>query len=443
MAKKINHIDLLLQDRAWSILPAKLEEIQFFIEAKVEGKDIAVPEMAQGKSGNGADDAYEIIDGVAVIPIYGSLFKRANLFTSFSGGTSYELIREDFQAALDDNQVRAIVLDIDSPGGAADGNKEVADFIYESRGQKPIIAFANGLMASAAMWIGSAADTIIATPSASVGSIGVAMTHYDFSEQDKERGIKRTVISAGKYKRISSDEKPLSEEGKEYMQSMADYLYSMFIDGIAQNRGVSAETVLEKMADGKIFIGKQALEAGLVDRIGTIEHAIQLAKEGTIMDLKELKAENKALYDEVFEAGSKSIDIEAIKAETAQKAVTSERARVVELLAVKDAPEKAKLEAIEKGLSVDASYKLFWESASTEKVDLLEKMKRSGKDVIVSTTEKVEVDGDEEIPDFVALANAMAKEEKIKVSAAMSKLSASKPELYQKWLDSKRAAGGK
>ena len=136
-------------------------------------------------------------------------------------------------------------------------------------------------------------------------------------------------------------------------------------------------------------------------------------------------------------------DVEVIKTEAAQEAVKTERARVVELLAVKDAPEAARLEAIEKGYSVDASYKLFWLKQSTEKVDLLEKLKETGKGVIVSTSDKKEVEGKDEIPDVVALARTMAKDEGIKVSAAMSKLSASKPEQYQKWLDSQAVGGNK
>jgi signal peptide peptidase SppA len=151
--------------------------------------------------------------------------------------------------------------------------------VYAARGQKPIVAFANGMMASAAYWIGSAADEIVAEETAEIGSIGVVMMHYDYSGADEQAGVKRTILQAGHYKAMGNDTEPLSEEAEEYFQGHLDYLYTLFVDAVARNRDVTAEAVIEDMAEGRIFIGRQAVDAGLVDRLGNFETAMALVME--------------------------------------------------------------------------------------------------------------------------------------------------------------------
>src|SRR5678809_521246 len=112
-------------------------------------------------------------DGVALIPVNGPLFRHATLMTNVSGASSYETILKDFQAACESPDVEAIVLDIDSPGGEVHGAGELSTAIYQARGQKPIVAYVGGQGASAAYWIASAADKVVADPSAVLGSIGV------------------------------------------------------------------------------------------------------------------------------------------------------------------------------------------------------------------------------------------------------------------------------
>jgi signal peptide peptidase SppA len=270
----------MIQDKPWAIHPAKLDEIQTFIDSRLTDKtpDFFIEGRAPGKSGLRAGDVYEIQDGVAVIPVYGVLEKRANLVSDFSGGTSTQLLKRNLEAALRDDQVQTILLDVDSPGGSVDGTKAVADFILENRWKKPMLAFANGMAASAAYWIASAAGEVMAEDTALVGSIGVALTHFDRSGRDAQQGIRRTQIFSGRYKRIASDEKPLTEEGQAYLQGIVDSYYEIFVEAIARNRAVSFQRALS-MADGKEFIGRQALEAGLVDSIGNFDQALARAKE--------------------------------------------------------------------------------------------------------------------------------------------------------------------
>lgn len=245
----------------WAIVPEKLLEIQeiYFIHLRGERIDIKGIETRIGKPLKREEQNYETRNGVAIIPIDGPIAKRMNLLTEVSGGSSIELIERDFKEALEDPQAKSIILHIDSPGGSVDGVQEVANLIFDSRGKKPIVAFTDGMMGSAAYWIGSAAEKIyISADTNQIGSIGVVATHVDVSKAEEQMGYKTTEIVAGRYKRIASRHAPLSEEGKATLQEAVDYIYSVFVNDVAKFRGVPVEKAL-KMADGKVFIGKQSL----------------------------------------------------------------------------------------------------------------------------------------------------------------------------------------
>lgn len=267
----------------WAIQPEKLVEIRGIYETHLRGEkiDIKAVEARIGKPLDNRPGGYEVVDGVAVIPVDGVIAKRMNLFTQVSGGVSTDLLARDLKAAIDDPSIRAIVLAIDSPGGTVDGTVDIARLVFESRGVKPIVAYTDGTMASAAYWIGSATDKVyIGNDATLVGSIGVVAMHQDVSRAEEQRGIKTTEVYAGRYKRIASQYAPLSEEGRAYLQDRVDYLYSVFISAVADNRGVRVEKVLKDMADGKVFSGKQAMEAGLVDGVATLDALIADLKSG-------------------------------------------------------------------------------------------------------------------------------------------------------------------
>ncbi len=267
--KKNKFLTGALYNRALAITPGKLAEIEGFAQSRLAGEPVAFDMEAML---GGEQAAYEIINGVAVIPVDGVISQRMNLFSAFSGGTSTELLTRDVQDAIADPAVISIVLNIDSPGGEVSGTQAVSDAIYAARGIKPIIAMVNPLAASAAYWIASAADEIIMAESTSVaGSIGVVAMHQDVSAAMEKKGLKHTEIFAGKYKRIASSYSALSEEGAATIQADVDYLYSLFVDAVARNRGVDAQTVIANMADGRMFIGQQAIDAGLVDCIESFD----------------------------------------------------------------------------------------------------------------------------------------------------------------------------
>ena len=268
-------IDILTSP--WAIVPEKLYEIQEIYSTHLRGDkiDLAAIEAKIGKPLENEAKDYDVVNEVAVIPIHGVTAKRANMFMRISGGVSTELAGRDITEALNDPDIKGLVLDIDSPGGTVDGVLELANIIFEGREKKPIVAYSDGMMASAAYWIGSAANEIhISGDTVQTGSIGVVATHIDYSQYEKKLGIKTTEVYAGKYKRLVSQYKPLSKDGKDELQNRVDYLYSVFVDTIARHRGESSNTVLENMADGKVFIGNQGITAGLVDGVSNLDRLI-------------------------------------------------------------------------------------------------------------------------------------------------------------------------
>ena len=267
----------------WAIEPSKLLEIQSIYATHMRGEkiDIDAVEKRLGRQLNNDQKDYQVIDGVAILSLEGVIAKKANMFMQISGGVSTQIASRNLAQAQNDASVHSIIQYIDSPGGTVDGTQLYADDVIASRGNKPIVTLASGLMASAGYWIGSAASRIyISDATTQVGSIGVVTSHVDVSGAESQRGIKTTEIYSGQYKRIASQYAPLSDAGRKSMQDTTDYLYSLFVQAVAKNRGVSEEKVLADMADGRMFIGQQAVDAGLVDGVITLDALIaQLNQE--------------------------------------------------------------------------------------------------------------------------------------------------------------------
>jgi signal peptide peptidase SppA len=267
-------IDLLTSP--WALQPEKLVELQAIYATHLRGDkiDLAAVEARLGRPLANEQQAYEIrTGGIAVLPVEGVIAPKANLFTRVSGGTSTQQLTLQVESAIADPRVRALVLAIDSPGGSVFGTPELAAAIFELGQSKPIVSVSDGTIASAAYWIGSAANAVfVSGPTVHAGSIGVVATH-DYAPRGP--GAKTTEITAGKYKRIASSTEPLTDAGREYIQAQVDHIYRVFVDAVAQHRGVDADTVLERMADGRVFIGQQALAAGLVDGVATVDAMVE------------------------------------------------------------------------------------------------------------------------------------------------------------------------
>lgn len=204
---------------------------------------------------------------IGVIPIRGTIGQHAD---DWWASTSTDLVAAQISALVGNPSVGAVVLDIDSPGGIVYGTPELATVIREARGGKPIYSLANSMAASAAYWIGAAADKFFVTPSGEVGSLGVWNAHTDFSKADEAEGIKTTLVSAGEFKTEGNPFEPLSDEARADMQASVDRYHEMFIAAVADGRGVSKSTVRDTFGKGRMMGAPAAIKAGMVDGESTL-----------------------------------------------------------------------------------------------------------------------------------------------------------------------------
>jgi capsid assembly protease len=221
--------------------------------------------------------------GVALIPIKGVIAPRITLMSDISGGTTFEELEPALDAAVADPRIGTIVFDIDSPGGSVFGAHEFARAVLRARATKPIIAQIHPLGASAAYWVAACCTQIVCSPSAQVGSIGVLGVHEDRSGQLAQAGIAREVLSAGEGKTDGNPDGPLSDSARAQLQDHLAYYYSLFVQDVADGRGKPAATIRTDWK-ARVFHAGAALEAGLVDRIGTLRDT--LARAGATVPLK-------------------------------------------------------------------------------------------------------------------------------------------------------------
>lgn len=215
--------------------------------------------------------------GVAIISIIGSLVNRGAWLGSSSGETSYEGVNFQIAHAAADVNTKAILLDIDSPGGEATGCFECAAAIRAAGENKAVVASINGMAASAAYAIASAADWIVTTESGVAGSIGVVLLHADYSGKLKKDGISPTLIFAGAHKVDGHPFAPLSEEVTADLQAEVDGYYKLFVSHVAEGRGMTEAAI--RATEARTFMGADAKTVGLADAIGTFETALSKALE--------------------------------------------------------------------------------------------------------------------------------------------------------------------
>jgi signal peptide peptidase SppA len=205
---------------------------------------------------------FGLVGGAAIIPVSGVL---ANDAPWWCDGTSYDWIRRGFDAALSADDVKAIVLEISSPGGTVENCFDLTDHIYNSRGQKPIHAILNENAYSAAYAIASACDRILVPRTGGTGSIGIVAAHMDYSKALSAAGYNITFIQYGARKTDGVAEKPLTDEALARFQADIDILGDMFVETVARNRGISAAKVRETEAG--TFLGANGVTQGLADAV--------------------------------------------------------------------------------------------------------------------------------------------------------------------------------
>lgn len=282
------HLAARIFDAPLLIYSHKLETILKVMEPRFLGRANSEAKTPHPMN-DSAEGKFTIEQGVAIIPITGTLVTRAIGLQAMSGMTSYHTVQTMIEDALTHPAVNSLLLDIDSPGGEAAGCFDLSDFIYNARGTKPIVAIANSLAASAAYAIASAADQLLVTRLSSVGSIGVITAHIDQSQYDAQEGFKYTLVYAGAHKADLSPHAPLSADAKDELQARVDQVHTLFIETVARNRGITAEKV--RSTEARVFMGEEAVSQGLADGISTLSESFtQLAtrgRAGISLNLKE------------------------------------------------------------------------------------------------------------------------------------------------------------
>lgn len=259
--------------RNWQTGVMPSAEVMAVIEQDKQAREVRRASAAQATGG-----------GIAVLPLYGVVTQRGNMADDISGpgSCSTQQFTQSLRAALADPSVGQILIDIDSPGGSVYGVPELADEIFNARGQKPIIGVANSLAASAAYWIGSACSELYCTPGGEVGSIGVYTAHTDMSQALAEDGVTVSLISAGKYKTEGNPYQPLDEEARAAIQASVDGYYAMFTKAVSRGRGagVSIAQVRDGMGQGRCLMATDALAANMVDGVMTFDDVVSKMQKG-------------------------------------------------------------------------------------------------------------------------------------------------------------------
>lgn len=291
----ISHVLRAVFSRPWFILRDHLPAIAAILESRaaagtlylapVAGKT-AMPDAEVSDDSPSATSERAAAAGsrntggaVAIIPLYGCITHRGGGYY-WGFGTTVEGFTRQFRTAVDDSSVAAIVVDVDSPGGEVDGVPELAAEIFKARGKKPIIAVANSMAASAAYYIASACSEVVASPSSLVGSVGVYTLHADYSEMLAKEGVKITIIKAGEHKAEANSYEPLDPAAEAALQEMVDDCYKDFVSAVARGRGVKVADVEKNYGQGRVLSPQNALKAGMVDSIGTLDSV--LARFGVV-----------------------------------------------------------------------------------------------------------------------------------------------------------------
>jgi len=240
----------------------------------IEGRKLALQSGVQDAI-NRTPTKYGVVNGkIAIVPVRGFINNHASIWSMIGLESASEVIAAQVQQAANDPAIGAIVLDIDSPGGTVYGLTSASERIFAQRGKKPLIALSNGLMASAAYFLGSAADEIVSDPDGEVGSIGSVMVHIDYTEYLKKEGIQATVIRSDEKKFKGSPYESLDDGTKQEFQDTVNRYAAMFISKVSQHRGVTESVIREKFGQGGVLSPLEAKNVGMIDRIGTMDSVL-------------------------------------------------------------------------------------------------------------------------------------------------------------------------
>lgn len=280
---------------------AKLDTILNVVVPRMEGESLPAANAPEAHD-------YDISkEGIAVISVFGTLVRRTVGLEAQSGLTSYIALEEQLHAAMNDNSIKGILLDVDSPGGESGGVFDFADKVYAASRIKPIYAVVNEDAFSAAYVIAAAAQRIYIPRTGGAGSIGVIAVHLDESKAEAEAGLTYTAIYAGARKNDLSPHEPLSDPARARLQAEVDRIYKIFSRTVSRFRGLDEEFVAS--TEAALYFGENAIRAGLADQIGTFDDALnalarKISKPSASRDIAEYPEdlEDDDIMAELFSA---------------------------------------------------------------------------------------------------------------------------------------------
>jgi len=276
MPARVDAILRAMEGEHWAIRPEKLQQFLAILELRAAGGVVAEDDVqavvaeAEARRGRGAAAPA----GVAVIPLYGTIARRATSMQKSSGFASLSDFMASFRAALDDSEVGHIIIDADSPGGTVSGVDEAAKEIFDARSEKRITTVVSGLGCSAMYYLGSSAHEVVVSPSSLSANIGVYTVHIDWSRFLANEGGSATIIKAGRFKAEGSPLEPLSREAREHAQEEINDYYDQFVAAVSRNMGVPEEAVRNGFGEGRALTAKRAVAAGAAHRIATLDEVL-------------------------------------------------------------------------------------------------------------------------------------------------------------------------
>lgn len=303
------------------------------------------------------DREIQVKNGVAIIDVDGVLMERCEWFDAwYNGALSMHAFRTKVEQLKSNKDVKHAVFCFSSPGGDVNGTQNAAKAIYGLREAGiRTTAYINSCACSGAQWIAASCEEIIlSSETCECGSIGVVVAHKEVSELEKKIGIKTTEITSGEKKREWSAYEPLTEDGKKALSDRARAFHEIFLSEMMRYRPNLTKANVKEWGDGKIFIGSQAIDVGLADKIEYIPDLFLIGERN--VDLEKLQKEFPQVYAAALQLGKDQSKADMSKAiETAKaEGIASERQRVTAIMEVKwEGYESAKANAIKTGTSIN------------------------------------------------------------------------------------------
>ena len=334
------HLATRIFDTPLLIAPQKLEVI---LAALAPRLGLEAPPISAAISVERASrKPYEVTpDGIAIIPVEGTLVHKTRGIDALSGLRSYVDIQQEIEDAATDPAIKGILLEIDSPGGEVAGAFDVADTVYSARATKPLIAVANNDAFSAAYLLASAAQRIYVSRTSGVGSVGVIVSHLDLSGNDEKMGYRYSIVSAGARKADFNPHAPLSEEAKSVLEGEIARTYGLLVNTVARNRGLPEAAV--RGTEAGLFFGSDALNVKFADRLGTRQDALADLRAVIAPAGVSIQTQGRtSMHEEPLaaETQASAVNLDAIRAEARRQGYADAR-EIVELCALAGMPARA------------------------------------------------------------------------------------------------------